>query len=172
MILVKNNLSLDEEIKLMDIYLESNKENIKNFYPECKNEKIGLEMIKEDFCKYIKEEFFINKDNKYYILEKDNLWVSAMRISKIQDFYWIEALETHPMYRNKGYAKELLIGSINCLKQKGNFIIRDEVYKENIASLNTHLKCGFIIEYENSKDYFSNTFKNKYYGLKYEYKKH
>ncbi len=42
MILVKNNLSLDEEIKLMDIYLESNKENIKNFYPECKNEKIGL----------------------------------------------------------------------------------------------------------------------------------
>lgn len=73
-------------------------------------------------------------ENTYYVLEKDNMPVSAARLSKINDFYYLEALETPPKYRKKGYASELLNEMITHLHQQGSVDIRDCVSKTNTAS--------------------------------------
>ena len=97
----------------------------------------------------------------------DNMPVSAARLSKINDFYYLEALETPPQYRKKGYASELLNEMITHLHQQGSVDIRDCVSKTNTASLATHKKCGFFIAEENGIYYPSNTVNNKTYGMRY-----
>lgn len=160
-LLIKDSLTKNEKRKLMDIYLQSNKENIKNFYPKLNNDVLGLKQIEEDFCNYLENEFFKINGNKCYVLVLNDNWISALRLSKLDNFYWIEALETNPEYRNKGYAQKLLLKTINYLKREGNFIIKDEVYINNIVSLNTHLKCNFQIEFKDEEKYI----------LKYTYRK-
>ena len=93
--------------------------------------------------------------------------VSAARLNKINDFYYLEALETPPQYRKKGYASELLNEMITHLHQQGSVDIRDCVSKTNTASLATHKKCGFFIAEENGIYYPSNTVNNKTYGMRY-----
>lgn len=106
-------------------------------------------------------------ENTYYVLGKDNMPISAARLSKINDFYYLEALETPPQYRKKGYASELLNEMITHLHQQGSVDIRDCVSKTNTASLATHKKCGFFIAEENGIHYPSNTVNNKTYGMRY-----
>ena len=79
----------------------------------------------------------------------------------------MEALETPPKYRKKGYASELLNEMITHLHQQGSVDIRDCVSKTNTASLATHKKCGFFIAEENGIYYPSNTVNNKTYGMRY-----
>ena len=66
---------------------------------------------------------------------------------------YIEALETHPEYRKKGYGAKLLLQVLDLLKETGGFKICDCIRKENIASLDNHKKCGFEIVSEKGYDY-------------------
>lgn len=169
MLIKRGNLTSKEERKLMDIYQEGNLENIEYFFPDCTDQEIGLKKVEENFCEFLKTDFFQNKENTCYILEKDKRWVSALRLNRIRDFYWIEALETHPDYRKQGLATELVIALIQDLKKEGPFIIRDSVSKQNEASLQTHKKCGFIIENEDAIDYYTNEVEQHSYGLIYRF---
>lgn len=156
-----------DDNKLMSIYVESNFENTDYFYPEITDKVEAVKKVEHDFCDYIKTEF-LNGANSYYVWENGGIWVSALRLYYIKDnFYFLEALETSPNFRKKGYATQLLTAVINELKTKGTFKICVCVGKNNIASLNTYKKCGFKVVNENGYDYLQKEIDNRSYGLEY-----
>lgn len=98
-------------------------------------------------------------------------WVSALRLYPLEDrLYYLEALETHPDYRRRGFAAQLLAGVTDELKKQGAFRLCDCVSKNNAASLRTHQKCGFAIVSENGYDYLRNEADDRHYGLQFLYK--
>lgn len=157
MLLLKNKMNCNELNLLMEIYEESNIENITYMFPECKNTAEGLEKVKNGYCRYITDEFLCDSENTYCIWVEDNQWVSALRLYKFKDCYFIEALETKPSQRKKGYGVKLMNSVISYLKAQGRFILRDHVCKGNAASLALHKKCGFEIEFENAVSFFPET---------------
>lgn len=159
-----------DEKKLMNIYRESNEENTDYFYPNITDKHEALQRVEHDFLHFIQNDFFSeNKQNQYMVLVIDDIWVSALRLYFIKDgFYYIEALETHPEYRKKGYATELLLGVIDRLKEKEHFTLCDCVSKKNIASLATHKKCGFKIASDKGYDYLQNEIDENCVSMQYE----
>ena len=131
------------------VYSEASYEIAKEKYPEMQDLSEAIQ--EEEY--YFVEKFlgkFMNKDeNTYYVWEANGEWVSALRITKLDGFYFMEALETAPEHRKKGYASELIKALIQKFKETGHFVIRSNVRKINSASLATHKKCGFVIEEEN-----------------------
>lgn len=99
----------------MDLYRESNEENIAFFYPQMQDKREALAKVERDYLSYIKNAFFSSEGNAYVIYESENIWLSALRLYRLQEgFYYIEALETHPQYRRKGYGARLLVGLVMC----------------------------------------------------------
>lgn len=156
-------------VKLMGVYAESNRENAAYFYPDCADISDGIKKVENDFLTYLQKEFFVCPENTYCVMEKDTIWVSALRLYVMKDCYYIEALETSPMYRRRGYGAELLDAVLISLKKKGPFILRDNVGKRNAASLATHRKCGFEVEHEDAVNYLSSTVNPACYGLIYRF---
>jgi hypothetical protein len=66
--------------KLMPIYEQSNRENIRHFFPDCTDPEEGLRKAEESFGQYICEDFLADANNTYYVLEKNGQWVSALRL--------------------------------------------------------------------------------------------
>ena len=62
MVLKIRELSDENARKLMDVYRESNIENIKYFYPEVEDNDIGIKKVEKDYISYIKNDFFTDKD--------------------------------------------------------------------------------------------------------------
>ena len=60
-----------------------------------------------------------------------------------------------------------MLSVISVLKKNGPFKICDCVSKKNIASLETHKKCGFKIVSEKGFDYLQNEEDDRDYGLEY-----
>ena len=165
---ISNPNEIDCE-KLMSVYEESNRENAAVFYPQITNEAEAIKAVEIEYCRYIKEEF-LNGGNIYYVLEENGKWVCALRLYLIRErFYYLEALETMPKLRNKGYATGLFTEMINELKTSGKFTIYDCVSKKNISSLCAHKKCGFKIIDENGFDHVQNEIDDGCYGLEYSY---
>ena len=156
--------------KLMDLYAESNTENAEFFYPGLQDKREALEKTEADYLDYLKNDFFSVAGNLYVIYEADGIWLSSLRLYRIKDgFYYLEALETHPDHRRKGYGACLLDGLLNVLKAQGPFQICDCVGKQNRASLSVHEKCGFRIVSDAGYDYLANETDTRCYGLQYTY---
>ena len=156
--------------KLMDIYSESNYENTDYFYPDEQDKAAAVRKVEEGFLDFLKNSFFEQAGASYRILEENGVWVSALRLCRIQtDLYFLEALETRPDQRGKGYASLLLSGVVESLKKEGPFRLCDCVSKKNTASLKTHEKCGFRIVSDEGYDYLLKEADNHDYGLEYRY---
>lgn len=156
--------------KLMDVYSESNFENTDYFYPDETDKDLAVRMVEEGFLAFLKDDFFSDPGASYWILEENGVWISALRINRIQPgLYYLEALETHPDHRIKGYASRLLSGVIDSLKQEGPFRLCDCVSKKNLASLKTHEKCGFRIVSEAGYDYLQGEADEHDFGLEYNW---
>ena len=54
--------------KLMDVYRESNTENIDYFYPEMTDKPLALQKVEQRFLDFIKTDFFPKKGNEYISL--------------------------------------------------------------------------------------------------------
>ena len=107
LIRIDNYKDIDER-KLMDVYGESNAENALDFYPDDDPEE-GIKKVEKGFLDFLWNEFFTSAGNVYYVLEVGGVWVSALRLNLIENgFYYLEALETHPACRRKGFAVELI----------------------------------------------------------------
>lgn len=153
--------------KLMDLYQEGNLENAEYFYPE-EALPTAIRKCEADFLQFLEMKFFRREGSEYWILEAEDTWVSALRLNRIADnFYYLEALETHPGYRKKGYAVCLLNSVIDDLKHRGPFRLCDSVGKTNTASVRTHQKCGFEIVSESAFDYLNNETDAGSYGMQY-----
>lgn len=171
MLLKLQTLSDTDKRKLMDIYAESNRQNVPYFYPDCEDRAAGVLLVEQAFLAMIENEFFKTEGNAYYVWEENDEWVSALRLYRVKEqLYYIEALETAPKRRRHGYGKQLLHAVITVLKQSGSFSLYDCVSKENTASLQTHKSAGFEIASDTGYDYLNDEKYEYDYSMVYSYR--
>jgi len=157
--------------KLMDLYAEGNLENTEYFFPEIADKTEAVKKVEEGFCAFLRDEFFKTEGNAYRVLEQDGVWVCACRLNRIEPgLYFLEALETHPDHRRKGYAVRLLTELTDALKAEGPFRLCDCVSKKNEASIRTHVKAGFFVGSDPGFDFLAKEAYEGDYGFCYEYK--
>lgn len=150
-----------------EIYPEGCWENARYHHPNQDDFRAAMEEEAEYFARFLKEKFLAKEGNRYYVLEVEGEWVSALRLTPVEDFYYLEALETAPKQRKMGYGTRVLQETIRHLQKQGPLTIRDNVKKDNLASLATHRRCGFRIEHENAINYLNGETKADCYGLIY-----
>ena len=126
---------------LMEIYIEGNIENAEYFYPDEPREA-GLALAVADFRNFLREKFFVKEAAQYWIWEEKGQYISALRFEGYQGGLLLEALETRPDCRGRGYAKKLIRGVLKELPPKTK--IYAHVSKRNTASIATHRSCGFM----------------------------
>ena len=131
--------------KLMEVYQEGNLENGRIHYPDEQEDR-QIALAEQDFYQYLQQVFFKTGDAAYYIWEESGKYISALRLEPYRDGLLLEALETHPEMRQKGYAAKLIQETIPFAK---GVPVYSHVSKKNTASLRTHEKCSFerILEY-------------------------
>ena len=85
-----------------EIYIEGCMENAREKYPDATDLTTAIQQEEDSFCLLFTGFFYFA--GKYLLCsgKKTNMPVSAARLSKINDFYYLEALETPPKYRKKG----------------------------------------------------------------------
>lgn len=127
---------------LMEVYQEGNAENAREFYPQ-EEKNIGILSAERDFYQYLNESFFPANGAVYAIWIERGTYVSALRLENYQDGLLLEALETHPDYRRRGYAVKLINATVAEMRNSGYSKIYSHIGKRNTASLNTHKACGF-----------------------------
>lgn len=150
--------------KLMAIYAEGNRENAECFYPELPLAE-GIAREEQKFVNMLRTDFFPKPENALYILEVEDQWVAALRLTRLDGFYYLEALETKPDQRKKGYGKALLDALCKELAAQGPVLIRDCVAKRNEASLRTHLSAGFVIDQDPGIEYPGKEADARCYGM-------
>ena len=160
-----------DERKLMDVYAESNFENTDFFFPDVSDKNTAVKKVEEGFLDFLMNVFFRQQeDASYWVIEENGVWVSALRTCRVEEnTYYLEALETRPDQRKKGYASLLLSGVVNEMNKNGAFRLCDCVGKKNTASVKTHIKCGFKIVSEKGYDCLSGEFYSGDYGMEYSY---
>lgn len=124
---------------LMDVYLEGNLEKAAGEWPN-EPRSVGLQFAEQDFFQYLKECFFPIPGAVYALWEVEGVCVSALRLEPYRDGLLLEALETAPEERRKGYA-EALVRAVQ--SRVGHTKLYSHVHKENQPSLRLHEKCGF-----------------------------
>lgn len=77
-----------------EIYIEGCMENAREKYPDVTDLTTAIQQEEDSFVCFCRIFYFAGK----YLLcsGKDNMPISAARLSKINDFYYLEALEHHP----------------------------------------------------------------------------
>lgn len=126
--------------KLMEVYIEGNLENGQELWPdEPKNRQLAL--AEQEFYQYLQQVFFKTDGAQYLIWEENGRYVSALRLEPYRDGLLLEALETAPDLRRKGYAAKLILAA---LEHAAGAKIYAHVHKRNVPSLRTHEKCGFV----------------------------
>ena len=131
--------------KLMDVYIEGNMENADEFWPEL-SEGQKLLRAEQEFYQYLTEVFFRTPEAVYAVWEEEGKYICALRLEPYCDGLLLEALETAPAYRRRGYAEKLILAAIAHFAGKKLY---SHVSKRNAPSLCVHEKCGFrrILEY-------------------------
>ena len=154
--------------KLMEVYSEGNHENADYFYPDETDKKAAIRKAEEDFQNFLKNDFFNKTKATYWTLEINGVWVSALRTCRVQEnLYYLEALETRPDCRKKGYGTTLLSSVVEALKKNGSFQLCSCVNKQNVASLKTHEKNGFKVVSEEGYNYLSKAADKHHFSLEY-----
>ncbi len=125
--------------QLMEVYCESNLQNAAEFYPHTP-ENQWLLLAEQSFHQYLRECFFKTPGAYCCIWVEDGIYCSALRLEPYQDGLLLEALETRPDRRRKGYAAALLSAA---REHTGDAKLYSHVSKRNTASLAIHEKCGF-----------------------------
>lgn len=129
---------------LMGVYEEGNRENGALVHPGLPQ---GQQILRaeQSFHQYLKEVFFPTAGAVYATWVENDIYVSALRLEPYEDGLLLEALETAPAHRRKGYAEKLIRAVQAEFPQK----IYSHVSKKNTASLAIHQKCGFrqVLDY-------------------------
>lgn len=125
--------------KLMAVYEESNRENGAENYPD---EPLFRQLFlqEENFYQYLQQVFFVTHGAVCAVWEETGEYRAALRLEPYKDGLLLEALETAPAYRRKGYARQL-IQAIQA--QFSEEKIYSHVHKRNAPSLAIHEACGF-----------------------------
>lgn len=156
--------------KLMEVYCQSNYENAACLYPDEGDQAEAVKKVEAAFLGFLQKDFFPRDGSTYWILEDNGIRVSGLRTCRIQpSLYYLEALETRPDLRERGYASKLLTNVLQALEKEGASQLWDCVRKTNAASLRTHKKCGFQIVSEAGYDYLRQESDRRNYGLAFRF---
>lgn len=126
---------------LMEVYIEGNRENGADNYPDEPEER-QLFLAEQDFYQYLRECFFPTQGAFYALWLHSGKCVSALRIEPYRDGLLLAALETAPAYRRQGFAAALIRQTLALLEDQR---VYSHVSKSNTASLKAHEACGFRI---------------------------
>ena len=129
---------IDEDVisKLLSVYSESMDDMKRNFVSDTEMSRAYATFLRN----------FVKKQNQLIIVEVfDEEWVSALRaIETTKGRWFLEAVETKPDERKKGFGKDLLCHMIDYLKSLGMTELTCTISKNNFKSQALHGKCGFI----------------------------
>ena len=124
--------------ELMEVYEESNRVNGAENWPR-ESEGMQILLAEQDFRQYLREVFFTTPGAVLGAWMESGRYVSAMRLEPYRDGMLLEALETAPDSRGKGYAQSLIRDFVSRYPGK----IYSHIHKQNTPSIRVHLKCGF-----------------------------
>lgn len=124
---------------LMAVYAEGNRENGEEFYSHLPPEEQILQ-AEQDFYAYLSDCFFRTAGAAYYLWSDNGQYVSALRLEPYQDGLLLEALETHPEYRGRGYAKALILAALAEVECEKIYV---HISRRNVPSIAAHTACGF-----------------------------
>ena len=128
--------------QLMDVYVEGCLERGQELYPE-ETAARQIALGEQEFYHYLTQVFFRTSGAVYALWSAEEKYVSALRLEPFQDGLLLEALETAPKERKKGYAVQLIRAVQAWLAERGHIKVYSHVHKRNIPSLRIHEKCGF-----------------------------
>lgn len=136
-----NSLARMDTQALMEIYAESNCENAEDMFPDLES-SAGILRVESEFLDYLRRDFFSQPGAVYALWRQDGIDVSALRLEPYKSGYLLEALETRPDSRNRGYACDL-IRAVQQLPQYD--CLYSHVSRRNLPSMTVHQKSGFNI---------------------------
>lgn len=139
MLLIAKSLRELDFRQLMDVYEEGNRENAGQQYLQLP-EGQGISEVEQDFYAFLKAEFFSVPGAFYATWTVDRRYVSALRMEPYRDGWLIEAVETKPDCRRKGYASSLMKAVFDVL-QVGK--VYSHIHKKNLPSQKLHEGLGF-----------------------------
>ena len=144
-LLVFNNFENVDVEQFLNIYKESSADNAKKWFPGLEQTE-ALKEYEDGFLGFMKNDFF-SGGGILFVLTDGSCYVSALRLyEKAPSEYYLEALETNPKYRKKGYGRELLFQLQRYLKEHNkSYVLTAHVEKTNTPSLKTHKSAGFEI---------------------------
>ena len=142
---------------LMEVYIEGNEEKAADYGAG------GLLRAEREFFEYLQEDFFKHAGAFYAVWRVEGRYISALRLEPYQDGWLLEALETAPEYRGRGYAKALVTAVLEYLDGAP---VYSHVSKRNEASLRTHSACGFE-KYLDHAVYVDGSVSQRAYTLRY-----
>lgn len=136
MLIIAHTLKELQFGQLMAVYAQSN----------SRTDRLQAE---QDFYTYLRECFFRDPKAFYAVWESDGVYRAALRMEPYKDGYLLEALETAPDERGKGYATMLVSSARDWLLAQESVSIYSHVKRSNAASLAVHKACGFkkILDY-------------------------
>lgn len=138
MLFVAHSLKELDFRRLMEIYLEGNRENGAFFHPEAPKGQQQL-LAEQEFYRYLRESFFQTPGAVCCVWQEEGRYLSALRLEPYRDGMLLEALETAPDCRGKGYATTLIREALALRQEK----IYSHISRKNAASIRVHEKCGF-----------------------------
>lgn len=166
MLVVVNRLKDLYFSDLMEVYLDANRERGLTLAPE-EPEARRIALAEQDFYCYLRDCFFSCPEARYCIWEENKRYVSALRLEAYRDGLLLEALETVPNQRRRGYAGRLIQSVQRLLEQQGTVLLYSHVDKRNKPSLKTHFCCGFEA-YLDCASYIDGSVNDRAYTLRYE----
>lgn len=142
MIIIAKKLEELDFSALMEIYAEGNEENALKCWPEKYPEE-RTALARESYFEYLRDGFYGESHGTYYIYEEAGVYLAALRLECFMEGLLLEALETRPNARQKGFAKKL-IKAVQALLPSGTRVY-SHVSKSNAASIAAHKACDFEI---------------------------
>lgn len=127
--------------QFLNVYTESIHKNAEQDYP---HESVNLRILsaEQDFLDYLRL-FLADKDSYCAVWELSGTYVAALRMERYNDGFIITSLETSPDARRKGYGGALVCAVLEWLAASNVYKVYSHIDKQNIASINLHLSCGF-----------------------------
>ena len=125
---------------LMEVYADSNREKATD-WPNLPP-MFALQLAEQDHREYLQDVFFRTDGAVLAVWEENGAYICALRLEPYKDGLLLNALETAPIHRKKGYAARLIRA---VQENMGNVKIYSHVNKRNVPSLKTHESCGFRV---------------------------
>lgn len=111
---------------------------------DMKGEFKDLDEMKASYAAFLKE-FIENPKQMVFVETAEKQWVCGLRAVESEQGKWfLEAVETMPGQRNRGYGKKLIRHVTEFLKGTGAKKIDCIIGKSNLSSIKMHSDCGFI----------------------------